>query len=247
MTPNALTVALKQLTRRAGFDVVKYPERERVPLADFLQRFHIDTVLDVGANCGQYGSWLRSLAFRGKIISFEPNPVPFAELQRVAKADGNWSCQNIGLGATNTSLPINISELDVFSSMLPVGERLRTLDPRANVEKVAMVPVKRLDDLTDVASLSPNTLLKIDTQGFEGPVLEGASGVLQRLRGVQLELSLTPLYEGQARFETIVAWLVAAGFVPFAFWDGFVDAKTGAVLEMDGLFFRPDAAIRSDS
>jgi hypothetical protein len=86
-----------------------------------------------------------------------------------------------------------------------------------------------------------NLFLKIDVQGFEPQVLEGAARLLDRTQGVQLELSLAPLYEGQTLFLPLVDWLAKKGFELWALIPGFIDNKTGRMLQVDGIFFRPDA------
>src|SRR3982751_6790287 len=100
------------------FDLIIIPEHERYhwPERDYAQRLFrildIDYVVDVGANRGQYGKWLRSLGFRGLIISFEPNPTAFAELRQNASED--WVCLPYALGSESGELPFNIMADDVF-------------------------------------------------------------------------------------------------------------------------------------
>jgi FkbM family methyltransferase len=234
---SGLASTLKTAIRRLGIDVVRFPRRDRVPLASFLQRFNIDLVLDVGGNIGQYGEWLRSLGYRGQIISFEPNPEPFAQLRARAKADGSWECHNVGIGAVAGQAILNVSDLDVYSSMLPQTSYLRQLDPRSTANRQLTVPVISLDEFIRKHPVTGKMLLKIDTQGHERPVIEGASELLRHVTGVQLELSLTSLYESQPSLEEMIARLRSAGFAPYAFWEGFTDPDTGATLEMDGLFY----------
>jgi hypothetical protein len=81
-------------------------------------------------------------------------------------------------------------------------------------------------------------MLKIDTQGYEMAVLRGAEKMLPRLAGVQLELSLAPLYEGQTLYLELIDWLRARGFDLWSVIPGFVDPSSGRMLQFDGVFFR---------
>ena len=90
--------------------------------------------------------------------------------------------------------------------------------------------------------LTPESKLfiKIDTQGFEWQVLDGAHETLQQVRGVLCELSLVPLYDGQRLWRDIVDRLDADGFMLWALQKGFTDPCTGQSLQMDGIFLRQD-------
>ena len=66
-------------------------------------------------------------------------------------------------------------------------------------------------------------MLKIDTQGFELPVLRGAEGILQHVELIQAELSLVELYEGQAGYLELLNHLAEIGFMPWMFLPGFTD------------------------
>ena len=80
--------------------------------------------------------------------------------------------------------------------------------------------------------------LKIDTQGFELPVLKGAEQSLQNIDTIQLELSLIPLYEGQAVYVDICQWLDARGYQLVSVEPGFGDSTSGRLLQIDGIFRR---------
>jgi hypothetical protein len=88
--------------------------------------------------------------------------------------------------------------------------------------------------------------LKIDTQGYELPVLEGATRTLKRCVGVQAEMSLLPLYQGQVLFREIIGWLEQREFELWSLLPGFSDPATGRLLQVDGVFFRPEAASPGD-
>ena len=84
--------------------------------------------------------------------------------------------------------------------------------------------------------------LKIDTQGYEPQVLAGAGALLGRLLGIQLEMSLVPIYEGERDFRTTLDELAAAGFEPYLLLPGYFERRLARQLQVDGVFMRPGAA-----
>jgi hypothetical protein len=111
--------------------------------------------------------------------------------------------------------------------------------PQSGYVGVQRVPLRRLDTLTlPVLGGARGIFLKIDTQGYEMPVLEGAEQLLGRVRGVQLELSLAPLYDDQVLYRPLIDWLETRGFGLWGVIPGFVDPRSGRMLQMDGVFFR---------
>ncbi|HEX8362146.1 MAG TPA: FkbM family methyltransferase [Longimicrobium sp.] len=204
-------------------------------LRRFLQDQRIDTVLDVGANCGQFAAKLRRLGFRGTILSFEPDPRAFAELQARHQGDPHWHGYPMGLGDENGMLSFHLAGHSVLSSFLaPVRPE--------NVAEVVTIPVQRLDAVLDGALAragvaSPRILLKTDTQGYDLHVLRGAAGCMPRIAGILAELSVLPIYEGSPSLTQSLDAYREAGF---DLADLSVVNKTpdGRLLEMDGLFVR---------
>lgn len=80
--------------------------------------------------------------------------------------------------------------------------------------------------------------LKIDTQGFEWQVLDGARDTLPHIKGILVELSLVPLYEGQHLWREVIDRLEAEGFTLWAFKPVFSDQASGQTLQVDGVFYR---------
>ena len=205
-----------------------------------LEREQIGRVLDVGANTGQYGRLLRALGYRGRIVSFEPLPSAFAELSRHAAADPAWHVRAAAVGEVPGRLPLSIAGNSVSSSLLPMAEAHKRAAPGS-------APVGTMD--VDVLPLAPvitetaeRTYLKIDTQGYELAALKGAGSALRSVRLVEVELSLTELYHGQPLFRDVDLFLVHAGFTLASIEEGFWDAESGRLLQMDGIYLNTAAA-----
>lgn len=232
-----LRVRLRQLIRRSGFDLA-----QRQPtLVDLLVQRRIDVVLDVGANTGQFATGLRQWGYRGRIVSFEPLPAAYATLAAAATTDPRWTAEPFALGAEETSADLNVSDHSVFSSIRTPLAAVQAFDARAATVAVESVPVRRLDAVFDThVRPGERVFLKIDTQGYESAVLDGAEGVLDRVDGIQLELSTRALYQDEALADAMVARMAALGFVlgqiaPIVF----DPAEGGTVLvQFDAVFVR---------
>ncbi len=222
---------VRRLVRAGGLELVaasKDPQRE---LTGLMARLGVETLIDVGANQGQYAEHARAAGFKGHIVSFEPGRTAFERLATVSGADHMWEAYRVALGETPGELVLNISANSVSSSLLTMGERHITSAPASVVVSEERVRVARLDaELTDMQGPA---MLKVDTQGYELPVLKGSHALLDRVVIVQAELSLVELYEGQASYLEVLGYLETLGFVPWALVPGFADPATGQTLQVD--------------
>lgn len=205
-----------------------------------MKAFEIDLVLDVGANTGQYGSDLRAGGYDGQIASFEPITQAHAQLVQRSRHDKKWAVHaRCALGACEGEIEINVSANSVSSSVLPMLESHSTAAPGSVYVGRETAPMTTVDDIAGpylAGSRAP--LLKIDTQGYEWQVLDGAAATLRTVRGVQMELSLLPLYEGQHLWRECIERLEGEGFVLWSVQPAFVDPANGRTMQLDGLFFR---------
>jgi hypothetical protein len=148
----------------------------------------------------------------------------------------------MALGNANSEAVIRIAGNSTSSSLLPMNDTHVRAAPTSAYTGSEPVTVRRLDAI-DIPALRVDgrALLKIDTQGFEMQVLQGAESLLGRILGVQLELSLVPLYDGQADYRDLIAWLADRGYHMWNLIPGFVDQNSGRMLQFDGMFFRTSA------
>ena len=103
------------------------------------------------------------------------------------------------------------------------------------------MPIAKLDSVAKHYMTPESKLfIKIDTQGFEWQVLDGARETLQQACGVLCELSLVLLYDGQRLWRDIVDRLDGEGFMLWALQKDFTDPRTGQSLQMEGIFLRQD-------
>jgi FkbM family methyltransferase len=233
---------LQRLARHFGYDLT--PRRKakspNAQLVAVLAHFRITCVLDVGANVGQYGAMLREGGYPGRIVSFEPQARAHAALERRAGADPAWQvAPPMALGDHAGQIDLEVSAESDMSSILPQSALLRRVSPSSAVVRKETVSLCRLDDVAG-SYLRPQdrVFLKIDTQGYEAEVLAGAEGLLERLAGLQLEMSLVPLYEGERAFRAMLDELAALDFAPYLLLPGYFERKLARQLQVYGVFMR---------
>ena len=211
-------------------------------LVSAMQHFGVDQVLDVGANEGQFGREIRAVGYAGGIVSFEPLSSASEILRRVAGKDANWTIHARGaLGDQDGEIAINVAGNSVSSSILPMTAMHTEAAPKSQYCGQESVPIRRLDSVAGpYLNNSKAPFLKIDTQGFEWKVLDGAGQTLPKIRGVLVELSLVPLYEGQHLWQDMIARLEENGFTLWALQQGFIDPRGSRTLQLDGIFFRSE-------
>jgi FkbM family methyltransferase len=239
-----LNEAIQQGLRRLGYELHPYtpgpvPYEEDLRRVKLLRSEAIDLVLDVGANAGQYAQRLRGAGYEHRIVSFEPLAEAFAELQRAATADPLWEVRRLALGDQDGNAEIHVSANSWSSSLLEMGERHLASAPESAYIAAERVSTARIDSIWDeVVARDERPFLKLDVQGFEMHVLRGAADHLDRLAGVQAELALVHLYEGDSLWREVVDHLEAHGFELAGLEPGFEDPQSGRMLQADGIFVR---------
>jgi len=232
--------ALRTGCNAVGLDISRYRPRngfshQRLRL---LQAEQVDVVLDVGANRGQYARLVRSQGFHGRVISFEPVAAAFAELSRRASGASDWECHRLALGDVDADRKIHVSQNLASSSFLSLADSFVDAAPGLRYVDEETVPTARLDTLRPhIVSERETVFVKLDVQGFELEVLKGAEDMLRQTVGLECELSLARVYEGQPLFADAISFLATRGFNLCAIAPVFVSAD-GELLQVDGLFTR---------
>lgn len=224
---------------------VPKPREPLAQLAHTLGLFRVEAVLDVGANEGQYAASLRAQGWAGPIVSVEPIPEVRERLAARAAGDPAWAVlPAMALGERDGEAALEISAESDMSSLLAQGPLLRRVSPSSAVARRVTVPLRRLDGLAlpPPAATARRLFLKLDVQGAEPRVLEGAAGLMPRIVGLQVEMALVPLYEGESLWRDTVALLEAAGFDLHLLLPGYYERRLGRQLQVDGVFYRRDAA-----
>lgn len=217
---------------------------EELRTVKLLQHYNINKVLDVGANVGQFGESLLDFGYKGKIISFEPVPNAYYSLQKRARKYSQWElAERSAVGNMCGKIEINVSESTDFSSIKDIKSDF------VSTESVAAVTQKELVDINTLDSLkgkyyndSERIFLKIDTQGFEKEVIEGAPELLKKVIGIKLEIPVRSdlsIYEGvDWDLQHYINFFYEQGFKCVSIEPVSADKVTGIVNEVDGIFFK---------
>ena len=230
------------LFRKMGYDVSRVQSTSH-PLGrrkHLLSSYGIDTVIDVGANAGQYAMQLKNdLGYAKRIVSFEPLGSAFRLLSDNASDDPNWEVFNFALGDTEETAQINVSGNSGSSSILDMLPSHIQAAPQSGYIDTEAIEIKTLDSIfPSLFDKDSNLFLKIDTQGFESKVLTGAEDSLQYIDTLQIEMALVPLYDGELLFNEMHNLMMSKGYHLVAIEPGFWDKKTGHLLQADGIFRR---------
>jgi FkbM family methyltransferase len=233
---------LQRLARRLGYDLTPRQKAKspNAQLVAVLAHFDVTCVLDVGANAGQYGAMLREWGYPGRIVSFEPQAGAHGALARRAAADPAWqAAPPMALGGRADQIELEVSAESDMSSLLPQSALMRQVSPSSAVVRRETVPLCRLDDVAGSwIGADDRVFLKVDAQGYEAEVLAGAGELLERVVGIQLEMALVPLYEGERAFRAMLDDLAALGFELYLLLPGYFERKLARQLQVDGVFMR---------
>lgn len=206
---------------------------------DALKRWDIDVILDVGANIGQTGHALRKIGYEGRIISFEPLPECFATLAEHAAKDPLWDVHNLALSNRGGTAEIGVSQNLVSSSLLPATDALIQAHEPVRYMRHDTVSLARLDRIwSDVVPQGSHVHLKLDVQGAEAAVMNGARGVLAQISTIRMEVAVTEVYEGETILPDMIRKMTVLGFDVIGGWPAWRHPETNEVLHFDMLFRR---------
>ena len=233
---------IRKLFNKFGLEVHRLQ-----PSSDFgaqiikaMRKVNVDILFDIGANTGQFSEEIRNKGYNGKIISFEPLTSARKMLVHQKSKDLNWVIhERAAVGNYNGIIDINISKNSVSSSILPMLKSHSDAEKNSMYIRSEKTPIITLDSVADsYLDKFSNCFIKIDTQGYESQVLDGAFKTLKRAKGVLCELSLVPLYEGQHLWKEIIERSEKEGFVLWSLHKAFTDKRNGRTLQMDAVFLR---------
>lgn len=232
---NAITRAIKAAARRAGYDIRRRdafpPDVRRITL---MRRHQIDFVLDVGANSGQYARLLRESGYKGEILSFEPDPRTFDQLEMSMRDDAGWRGMCAALGDTPGAARFHVSENSLCSSLLEGSDALASVMPGAALTEEIAIDVRTLDDVWDeYVPEDARVLVKLDVQGFEGRVIDGGSRSLGRVDLLEVEMGVTAVYRDGALLHELLPRLSTAGFETLWIESGYLDPNELRVVDVD--------------
>lgn len=209
---------LYSLARSLGYELIRRKKNPslRAHLRNVIHRHAIDVVIDVGANDGQFALLLRSEGFRGTIYSFEPVNSTYEQLRRIAQHDANWKVFNTALGERVGDAIINVTASSDLCSLLDPNDFGKTAFPSIAVSHQETIAMDTLDNFIAREKLAKaaRILLKMDTQGYDLQVFQGAQQSLGCIVCLLSEISLMPIYAQAPHYLDALRLYEGKGFVP---------------------------------
>ena len=202
-----------------------------------LSNYAFGSVVDIGANRGQFTLLMAGLRPEAAILAFEPLAEPYRKLIEVTSSLPNVEAVQSAIGPLRASLPMNVSKKDDSSSLLPITELQQQIFPDTGHERTEDVRVAPLGDFIEGREMARPSLLKIDVQGYELEVLNGAREDLERFDVIYVEASFMQLYEGQPLADEVIDALHAEHF-RLAGVHNPIHAPDGRAVQADFLFER---------
>ena len=211
-------------------------------LVKLLKYYNINKIFDVGANTGQYAETLFNNGYNGKIVSFEPLTEAYNILLLKKNKYKQWKIvERCAIGEEDKEIFINVSKNLVSSSILPMLDSHLKHAPDSQYIDKETVPMFKLDTICPKYIENDDILfLKLDVQGYEKFVLMGSERLLSSLKGIQLECSLVPLYDGEMLFIETIKNIESKGFILCEIIPGISDTSSGRLLQADCIFFKDD-------
>jgi FkbM family methyltransferase len=233
---------IKSAAHHLGLDVVR---ANNSPMLTYLGLKDRDfpVIFDVGANTGTYAANLCRMFPKAKVYCFEPVPSVFSKLEAWASGTAQVTAVNLALGNHSGELEMHVHDDHTpSSSLLQSTANNTTLFPITARQSSVRIKAERLDIFVKdrALKLGSGALMKIDVQGHELAVLEGARDTLRSIHAVIVEVILDQLYEKQSRFEDVFAFMTSSGFN----YAGNLDqhyGEDGHVMWIDAVFVRTDS------
>ncbi len=230
------------MLHRVGFELRRFSveHSENARFISMLKTNKVNLIFDVGANAGQFGVLLREIGFDGKIISFEPLSDAREILLNISKNDPLWQIAlQTAIGEENGKIEIQIARNSYSSSVLDILDTHVNAAPDSKYIGKEKVALRTLDSIaSDYMDSNSIAFIKIDTQGYETQVMNGAKKLMSQIVGLQVEISLVPLYKGQCLFDEMLKKLKNDGFELWSISTVFSDPNTAQLLQVDATFFR---------
>lgn len=187
--------------------VVASTEHDRI-----LGGLKIKTVVDIGANRGQFALCIRRLYQHAQIFSFEPLSKPAVAWTRNFGSDTQARLFKKAVALQSGSATMHVSRWDVSSSLLPFAQAQHDNFPLTEEASREIVETTTLEACIEEHLIQDSALLKLDVQGFELSALQGCGRLLERFRYVYVEASFIELYVGQALATEVIEFLFSRGF-----------------------------------
>jgi FkbM family methyltransferase len=202
------------------------------------KNYAINTIIDIGANNGDFAEFLANYFQAEETYAFEALPSYIPELEAKKATISNFHIFNVALSDRNGTEIFYQNSYGPASSFLPVSNISKNEYPETEGETETLVKVSKIDELLEIENFLPDILIKIDVQGWEDKVIKGGYKVFSCAKFVLIEMSFVPLYENQALFEEVHSLLVDLGYRLAGFKNQVNSIQSGQPLFAHCLYWR---------
>ncbi len=228
--------------RHGGFNYLRQPNASIASFNILDQLSHhisdLGTVIDVGANQGQFACAVARFFPNAAVHSFEPVPETYEKLAVNTGSFPKIATYNFGLGSASGKIDFYQNEHSHASSALPISDFQKTELPETSKTRLITVPVERLDSVAGtIGTMAGPVLLKLDVQGYEKQVLLGAGSFIDRVDYLLFEASFVSMYEGEPLFEEMHELVCKMGFRLIG-PVGSLEVGASQIAQMDMLYAR---------
>jgi FkbM family methyltransferase len=235
--------AAKKILQAAGFELRRVNNNKFEPNKEdrfnWVRNLNIQTVIDVGANTGQFAAQIHAILPEAAIYSFEPLRECYDFLVHNMSHVQKFRAFNFALGSEDSQIEMHRSDFTPSSSILRMSDLCRQAFPFTNKDVIEKVAVRQLDHVARDLDLVENILIKLDVQGFEDRVIAGGAGTIQVAKLLIVEMSFESLYDGQPLFDTIYETVKRMGFAYHGNFGQLLNPIDGNILQADGIFIKP--------
>jgi len=225
---------INPVLRRFGGAIV--PAHEETSLQPALGRIksrglNVETVIDVGASDGRWSEVVMNYYPQAKYFLVEAQDVHLEKLRSFKEKNKNVDFVLAAAGAEAGEVYFDASD--------PFGG-VASDDPIEGAQKVIRVPVTTIDEEVKKRDLAPPCLIKLDTHGFELPILCGAESTLSEASVVIIEVYNFVIANGAIRFHEMISFMEERGFRVAGMCDPIFRRLDGVLWQLDLVFIRKD-------
>tara|TARA_Y100001958_G_C21144615_1_gene482347 strand:+ start:20 stop:790 length:771 start_codon:yes stop_codon:yes gene_type:complete len=230
-------INMKSITRRRqlkknGINYQRYKLFEK----KWLLQSNINTIIDIGANIGEFTIIFSGLFPGAEIYAFEPLPACYNQLKANTKGIPTISTFNIGLGSKKSKQNIHKSSWHPASSFREMSTIHKKNYPHSSEYEEIEVTIDTLDNILQSESLNKNILIKMDVQGFEDEVIKGGVTIFKHAKVIIVEVSFIELYKEEPLFHGIYLLLTSMGFEYKGSLKQSTDKSDDSFLQADCIF-----------
>lgn len=234
---------IHKILKLLGYTIAKISKENKYHAEQkwkFLKDIGIKTIIDIGANEGQFIAEILTIFPDSEIYSFEPLEDCYKKLNSTFKNSKKVHTYNLALGEQDGEIVFSRSSASPSSSILRMNNLHKKLFPHTAGSSQQFVKIMRLDDVLKESVLQNIILMKIDVQGTEDKVIQGALNIIEKTSIIITEVSYAALYEKQPLFKDIFTLLIKQKFIYIGVLEQFKNPLTDAPLFADAIFVKED-------